>query len=97
MKRQWWLGGLALALLLVLLSPLASSHPDGRERVAEDQGFAERALAPLYELVPDYAFPGVADERLSTIAAGLVGTALTFALVYGLALLLRRRAAQDRR
>lgn len=93
MKRGWWLIGLALAFGLVLLSPLASAHPDGLERVAEDQGFIERALEPVYELVPDYLFPGLADERLATIAAGIVGTLVVFALAYGLALLLRRRAA----
>ncbi len=91
MKRRWWLLGLALALLLALLSPLASPAPDGLERVAEDQGFIERVLEPAYRLIPNYAFPGIADERLGTIVAGVAGTLLAFALAYGLALLLRRR------
>jgi len=30
----------------VLLSPLASSSPDGLERVAEDKGFIDAAEAP---------------------------------------------------
>ncbi len=92
MKRYWWLVGLALALALALLSPLASPSPDGLERIAEDHGFIGRALEPVYRLIPDYVFPGIADERLATIVSGIVGTLLVFALAYGLALLLRRRA-----
>jgi len=40
-------GLLAAAVALALLSPLASGAPDGLERVAEDLGFAGRALAGL--------------------------------------------------
>ena len=40
-RRRWWLVGLAVALLVVIvLAPLASSAPDGLERVAIDAGFA---------------------------------------------------------
>lgn len=92
MKRYGWLIALAVVLLLVLLSPLASPHPDGLERVAEDQGFIERAAEPVYHLIPDYTFPGIADERLATIASGLVGVAAVLALVYGLAALRKREA-----
>jgi hypothetical protein len=92
MKRLWWLIGLGLALALAVISPLASPYPDGLERVAEDHGFMERALAPVYELIPDYLFPGIADERLATIVAGVAGTLIVFGLGYGLALLLRRRS-----
>jgi hypothetical protein len=38
--RWWWVVGLAIAALVVIvLAPLASADPDGLERVAEDQGF----------------------------------------------------------
>ena len=97
MKRRWWLIGLALALLLAALSPLASPHPDGLERVAEDHGFIGRALEPAFQLIPDYVFPGIADERLATIVAGIIGTLVLFALAHGLALLLRRRDSQPAR
>ena len=94
MRKRWWLIGLALALCVVLFSPLASPDPDGLERVAEDHGFIERALAPVYELIPDYVFPGVADERLATIAAGLVGTIMVFGLTWGAGKLVQRKSEE---
>src|SRR5207253_1608486 len=42
--RLWWLAGLAIAaLVVVILAPLASSDPDGLERVAQDHGFLASA------------------------------------------------------
>ena len=84
MKRRWWLAGLAIALVVALLSPLASSHPDGLERVAEDKGFIDTAQDPWYEIVPDYLFPGVGNEAVATILAGIVGTLTMFGLMFGL-------------
>ncbi len=89
MRARWWLIGLGIALVLVLLSPLASPDPDGLERVAENHGFIERALEPVYQLIPDYVFPGISDERLATVLAGAVGVLVVFALTWGLASLLR--------
>ncbi len=82
-------------LTLAIFSPLASSHPDGLERVAEDQGFIEHAQEPWYELIPDYVFPGIPNEALATILAGIVGTLLVFGLMWGLGkVVARRRPAQ---
>jgi hypothetical protein len=94
LKRYWWAVGLLLALAVALLSPLASPHPDGLERVAEDKGFLDRARDAPYKIVPDYLFPGIANEAAATIVAGLVGTLVVFGLGYGLALLLRRSRRQ---
>jgi hypothetical protein len=91
-RKYWWLAGLLLALALALLSPLASPHPDGLERVAEDQGFIDRAQNPPFQVIADYLFPGVENEAVATVLAGLTGTLILFALGSGLALLLRRRA-----
>ena len=95
MKRRWWIIGLAIALLVAILSPLASGHPDGLERVAEDEGFIGSALEPVYELIPDYLFPGVGNEAISTILAGIVGTAILFGLMLavGRVLVSRRQAS----
>jgi len=83
--------GLVLAFVLALLSPLASPWPDGLERVAENTGFLARAQNPFYDLLTDYTIPGVTNEVVSTILAGIVGTALLFAVGYGMARLLARR------
>ncbi len=87
----WAAAGLTVALLLTLISPLASPHPDGLERVAENLGFIDAAQNAPYEIIPDYAFPGVSNEALSTIAAGMAGTILVFGLAVALAALYRRR------
>jgi hypothetical protein len=91
MKFKWWHGVLILALLLVIFSPLASSSPDGLERVAEDKGFIHVALAPLFNIFPDYVVPGVTNEVVATILAGIVGTLILFGIGYGLAKLLRTK------
>ena len=91
MKFKWWHGALLLALLLAILSPLASSSPEGLERVAEDKGFIGAALEPFIEIVPDYVIPGVTNEVLATILAGIVGTLVLFGIGYGLAKLLRAK------
>jgi hypothetical protein len=93
LKKYWWLVGLLLAVIVALFSPLASPHPDGLERVAEEQGFLEQAKDAPYQVVPDYAFPGIENKDLATIVAGVAGTVLLFGLGYGLAWVLRRRAS----
>jgi len=88
---RWPLIGLAIALVVALLSPLASPLPDGLERVAEDLGFIDRARGPLYQVIPDYMFPGIPHPTLATILAGVVGTLLMFGLAFFLARWLQRR------
>ncbi len=61
------LAGLAVAVALALIvSPWASSSPDGLEKVAEDKGFLEAAeeTEPAWESapIPDYAVPGLTEE-----------------------------------
>lgn len=70
------IGGVILALLLAVLSPMASSNPDGLEKVAEDLGFLSLDSGPLYHIIPDYAFPGIHNENLATIVAGVIGVLL---------------------
>jgi hypothetical protein len=60
--------------------------------VAEDRGFIDRAREAPYRLLPDYVLPGVQNEGVATILAGLIGTLVVFGLVYGLAWVLRRRS-----
>lgn len=79
--RRWWIVGLAIAALIVIvLAPLASSDPDGLERVAADHGFLGSARDALYSIIPDYTIPGIGGN-LSTILAGLIGVAIVFVLM----------------
>ena len=88
---KWWQIGLLVCLLVVFLSPLASSSPDGLERVAEDKGFIGLAQEAPFQLIADYVFPGIANEAVATILAGLIGTVILFAVGYGLAWLVKSR------
>ena len=94
LKRFWWVAGLAIAAVVVIvLAPLASGDPDGLEWVAGEHGFIDTAQDALYSIIPDYAVPGVDDPVLSTILAGLIGVVIVFLLMIGLGYLLRRRRA----
>jgi hypothetical protein len=81
------LAGLGIALLVAFFSPLASSEPDGLERVAEDEAFIDKGEGAPFEVIADYAFPLVENEDVATILAGVVGVLVVtaFVLVLGLA------------
>ena len=86
-RNRWlWLAlGLSLALA-VFISPLASSSPDGLEKVAETKGFDHQAApTPVWRgsILPDYGVPGMESETLSTGLSGLLGTLIVFGLTVG--------------
>jgi len=83
--------GLLLALLLAIASPLASARPDGLEWVAEQKGFLEAAQSPLYQIIPDYAFPGISHQAAATILAGILGTLFVFGVALLVAYTRRKR------
>lgn len=91
--RAVWAVGLLIALALAVLAPLASAHPDGLEWVAEQRGFLDLAQGAAYEIIPDYVFPGIANEALATIVAGILGTLLVFGVTLGVAFARRKREA----
>ena len=92
MRRAWWAVGLLLvAAVIVVLAPLASSDPDGLERVALDAGFAPAGQEAGFELLPDYSVPLLGDGAVSLVAAGLIGAALLFAATWLLGRALARR------
>ncbi|MGC8786866.1 MAG: energy-coupling factor ABC transporter permease [Anaerolineae bacterium] len=96
-SKGLWIGGLAIAILLAILSPLASTHPDGLEWVAEQQGFIEAAREAPYQLIPDYVFPGISNEAVATIVAGILGTLIVFGVTYLVAAGRRRRESLQAR
>ena len=86
---------LAVAIgLATAVSPYASSNPDGLEKVAGEKAFLEDGKLHSIQNdspIPDYAFPGVENERVATGLAGFVGTLGVFAIGFGIAYVLRRR------
>jgi cobalt/nickel transport protein len=90
-NRAFLLTGLLSALAVaVFLSPFASTHPDGLDRVAEDLKFthkeAENAPAkqlPFAHIFDGYALKG-APEGIATPLAGFLGTLATFGLAWGI-------------
>jgi hypothetical protein len=92
MNKKWLpviVVGLTLAVVIALFSPLASSHPDGLERVAEDNEFLDKANDNPYEIIPDYTFPGINNEEVATIVSGIIGVAIVAGLGFGLAFAMR--------
>ena len=91
MNKKWWLIAFAFCLVLATISPLASSSPDGLEKVAEDKDFIGLAQGVPFEVVADYTFPGIENEALATVLAGWLGTLILFGIAYGLAWLIKSR------
>jgi cobalt/nickel transport system permease protein len=91
--RPFLLGGALVAgFLAMVVSQFAASDPDGLEKVAIDQGFADRAedhsLAD--SVFADYATRGIDNEELSLAIAGITGVALTLIVGSGLAVAARQ-------
>lgn len=91
---KWWLIGLFVCLVVAGISPLASSSPDGLERVAENKGFIDLGQEAPFQVIADYVFPGIENEALATILAGLIGTLILFGVAYGIAWLLKSRGRE---
>jgi cobalt/nickel transport system permease protein len=86
-----WAVGLIIAFALAIASPLASAYPDGLMRVAEQQGFLNAAREPGYHIISGYVLPGMSNETLATILAGIIGTLLVFGIAAGVAYSKRNR------
>ncbi|GIK67279.1 MAG: hypothetical protein BroJett018_50730 [Chloroflexota bacterium] len=91
-RPGWMAAGLVLALMVVVFSPLASSHPDGLERVAEDHDFLDAAEGPIVEILPDYTIPVIHNEALTTILAGALGVLIVAGIGYVVTRVNRRAA-----
>jgi cobalt/nickel transport system permease protein len=89
----WIIGGLAIALIVTLFSPLASAFPDGLEWVAGEMGFLQTAQDAPYEILPDYTLPFLGETAVSTILAGVIGVLLVGGITALVARTIRRRTA----
>ena len=99
MKLRYWVGllavGIGIAVLITFFSPLASSEPDGLEKVAENEGFIQKAEDAPYEVIADYVLPWVDNEDLATILAGIIGVLIVATIALTAAFVLwRLRGAQ---
>ena len=91
MRKRDVLIGLGLAMVLAIFSFLASSSPDGLERVAKDKNFLEKTNNIIKSPIPDYLFPGINNEKLAGSFAGIAGTLIVFVSGIALARLLKER------
>ena len=80
-SRNWvYVGGL-ISIIVVLFSPLASSDPDGLERVAMNIGFIGSGQSAPYSIIPDYTLPFLGETAISTILAGIIGVIVVGAVI----------------
>jgi cobalt/nickel transport system permease protein len=96
--RFFVLAGIFVALGLALfVSPLASSSPDGLNRVAADKGFEGASEGhPLSDgPIANYSVRGVDNARLSKGLSGVIGVLITFGVGLALFGLLRTVRARE--
>lgn len=81
---------------LAILTPFASTFPDGLEKVSEHMEIEEPE--PVWTgLMPDYALPGIENPYIATLLSGFIGVFLVLATswVMGRVVIYRRRAKQE--
>ncbi|HEY8170898.1 MAG TPA: PDGLE domain-containing protein [Candidatus Limnocylindria bacterium] len=94
-RTVWVVVALAIVVVVVVAASfLASTSPDGLERVAEDHGFGGLAQDSPFSIMPDYVFPGV-DGPLATVIAGVIGVGVVLGVVWLVGSMLARRRPQD--
>lgn len=86
MRKNIMLALIVCVAIAAFISPFASPNPDGLERVAEDKGFIHRSEGKevVKSPMPDYVMPGIKNETAAGSLAGVAGTIITFAAMYGL-------------
>jgi hypothetical protein len=98
MKRRvglwvFLVGGLIVAgVLAFVVSPEASTEPDGLEKVAIDEGFMDEGRDHDLGGTPtaDYEVDGIDSDRLSTGVAGVIGLVVTGAVTVAVCGAVRR-------
>jgi cobalt/nickel transport system permease protein len=96
--RALAIGFTIFALIAAGVSFLASSNPDGLEFVYFEEGvgvqFEEMSL--LSSPIPDYVVPGLSNETLAGILAGIVGVIITGVLLFAFGAAVRNRDTGSR-
>ncbi len=84
--------GLLISLgLAAIVSPFASSLPDGLEWVAEKLGFLDKETQIIKTPSPDYEVPFVKNTGISKALAGIAGTLIVFCITILVMFVLKRR------
>lgn len=79
-----------ILVCLGVLIPFASNAPDGLERVAETFGIEEHE--PIWTgLMPDYTFPVIDNDYISTLLAGVIGVLLVLGATLTLGITLTKQ------
>lgn len=73
-----------MALAAAGISFVASARPDGLEFVYERLGTAFEETPVVGGVMPDYLMPGVSNDKLAGVLAGVVGLIITGVLLYAL-------------
>jgi cobalt/nickel transport protein len=97
-NKQKWIGFLVIVLMIGVLSPFASSHPDGLERVAQDYDFIDNAtnvftVSPLL----DYEARFIHWHFGSIVFAGWLGIGIVFIALTSILYLLHKRGEKHGR
>jgi cobalt/nickel transport protein len=91
-KRKWLIIAIVTLIAAGLISNFASPHPDGLVRVAENNGFIDKAKEPSWiAWIKGYELPGIHVPILKVGLAGIIGVALMFLVLYGLTAKLTHR------
>jgi cobalt/nickel transport protein len=68
---------ISIVAFLAIFIPLASSNPDGLEKVAQTFGAEEQK--PIWEgFMTDYSLSFISNYYISTLLAGIAGTIIVF-------------------
>lgn len=76
-KKAFAIATAGLIVFLAVFLPLASSNPDGLEKVVET--FDAEEQEPFWKgLMGDYSVSGISDPYVTTLIAGVAGTVIVF-------------------
>jgi hypothetical protein len=79
-----------ITIFLAVLIPLASSNPDGLERVVENFGVQE--TVPIWNgIMSDYTIATIANPYISTLLAGILGTLIVLVSTYLLGIVIETK------
>jgi cobalt/nickel transport protein len=80
-RRTYRWIGLFVALIIIFITPLTSSKPDGLNRVASDHGFAKAGRDSGIGVFPHYDVPGL-NAYWDGVLSGCIGVAVVALILF---------------